>query len=117
MLIQIDEVAEDIDIVVSKTPICLDSETQTVDRKYVDASVQTENTGVIKEMYSLIPQIVEYLSEQGAIHITRLVEYMKLLASRSFPLSNICYRVFMDLIQWESLSRDKRRMRHSPEVF
>ena len=85
LFIQIDEQGEDVDILMLESR---DIATQTESAKFVDAAIQTEygtQTGVIKEMYSLLPQIIEYLAEHGAIHITRLLEYMRLLASRSFP--------------------------------
>ena len=54
------------------------------------------------------------ISRQG--RYTTCVEYMKLLASRFFPLSNVCYRVFQDFIQWEPLRGKTRRMTYSPEI-
>ena len=64
LFIRIDEQAEDIDILMMKS---IHSETQTETAKDVDAAVQTEpgnQTGVITEIYSLIPQIVEYVCNQ-----------------------------------------------------
>lgn len=119
MELQVDPIAEDIKIVPSNKK---DSSTQTtshnLDTLLVDVGVQTDSsklTDVILTMYSLIPRVCEYLSEHDVIHTTRLIEYMKLLASRSFPMANICYRVFLDFIHWESLI-DKRRMEYDPEV-
>ena len=66
-------------------------------------------------MYDLIPGVSKFLSDQDAVHSERFLEYLKLLSSEEFPISNICYNVFRDLILWHTLS-DKRRMRYTPEV-
>ena len=66
-------------------------------------------------MYDLIPGVSKFLSDQDAVHSERFLEYLKLLSSEEFPISNICYNVFLDRILWHTLS-DKRRMRLTPEV-
>ena len=69
VFIQIDEQTEDIDILMMKS---VDSETQTKTAKVVDAAVQTEpgnQTGVITEKYSLIPQIFKYVCSQSQVMI------------------------------------------------
>ena len=80
--------------------------TQTQNSILNDKGVQTDdlNSDVVRQMFDLVPAVCEFLSKHDAIHINRLLEYMKLLASGSFPMANICYRVFLDGVQWYSLN-------------
>ena len=57
-----------------------------------DKGVQTDdlNSDVVRQMFDLVPAVCEFLSKHDAIHINRLLEYMKLLASGYFPMANIC---------------------------
>ena len=41
---------------------------------------------------------------------------MRLLSSGKFPLTNISYQVFLDLVQWHSIS-DHKLMRYDPRVM
>ena len=49
-------------------------------------------------MYKLIPSVCDFFSKEERIHSDRFLQYMRLMASGSFPTTNICYRVFLDLI-------------------
>ena len=59
----------------------------------------------------------EFLAENDVIHSVRLIQYMRLLSNRSFPLTNISYKVFLDLVQWHSVSSDHKQMRYNPKVM
>ena len=41
------------------------------------------------ELWQLLPDVCQFLAEVDAIHSTRLVQYMRLLSDRSFPMTNI----------------------------
>ena len=76
LFIQIDEQGEDVDILMLESR---DIATQTESAKFVDAAIQTEygtQTGVIKEMYSLLPQIIEYLIISPLLDNPRLLQYL-----------------------------------------
>ena len=85
----------------------------------MDSESQTENdndnTDLANTMYSLIPGVWNFLTQQGTLHTQRLIEYLQLLASGSFPMTNICYSIFLDLIQWHTVS-NPTEMRYTPEV-
>ena len=66
-------------------------------------------------MYKLIPSVCEFLANEESIHSVRLLQYMELMESGRFPTTNICYRVFLDIVKWYSISKPSD-MRYSPDV-
>ena len=66
-------------------------------------------------MYKPIPSVCEFLANEESIHSVRLLQYMELMESGRFPTTNICYRVFLDLVQWYSISKPSD-MRYSPDL-
>ena len=85
------------------------SQDQCVGRDHGDSDLQSE-------LLDLLPDVCEFLAENDAIHSVRLIQYMRLLSTRSFPLTNISYQVFLDLVQWHSVS-DHKQMRYNPKVM
>ena len=90
--------------------------------KKINAETQTEplsdiyaNSDLAADMYKLIPSVCEFLANEESIHSVRLLQYMELMESGRFPTTNICYRVFLDLVQWYSISKPSD-MRYSPDV-
>ena len=72
-------------------------------------------TDLLTTLIELVPDVCQFHAEQDAIHSIRLVQYMRMLAAGSFPISNISYQVFLDLVNWYFLP-DKKIMRYSPQV-
>ena len=87
----------------------LDTETEQLE---TDISRQEELMKLIKE---LAPGVCKFLATQDPIHADRIISFLCLLNSESFPLDNICYLMFCDLIQWLSLD-DKRQMTYTADV-
>ena len=113
--LKIDEEKSTVHIV--KSDLKLEKGTQT-DHTTEDRCVGTSDdcTTVENELWQLLPDVCQFLAEVDAIHSTRLVQYMRLLSDRTFPMTNISYRVFLDLVQWHSLS-DHTQMRYHPRVL
>ena len=53
-------------------------------------------------MHSLVPSVCKVLSKQETIHTERFTHYLKLMSSEKFPISNMCYQLFNDVIHWYS---------------
>ena len=85
----IDSASENINVFIQPYNEC---STKTQNSILNDKGVQTDdlNSDVARQMFDLVPAVCEFLSKHDAIHINRLLKYMKLLASGSFPLANIC---------------------------
>ena len=54
----------------------------------------------LEELYTLLPNVVENLRNEG--HLESYKKYCKLLSEGKFPYENICYLLFLDLIEWYS---------------
>ena len=85
-----------------------------------DERDQSPNTSsredeLISLLHELAPGVCKFLSSQDPIHATRFLSFLHLLSDGSFPIDNICYQIFCDLIQWLSLD-DKRQMIYSADV-
>ena len=73
-----------------------------------DGSTQTDQSDVaessetplVATSIKLLPAVCAFLSKQDPLHSARFVELMTLMASGEFPLSNICYRLFLDLVHY-----------------
>jgi len=87
-----------LNVEIIKSNLKLDKITQT-DYGTQNRSVGTSDdcTSLETELWELLPDVCQFLAEVDAIHSTRLVQHMRLLADRSFPLTNISYRVFLNL--------------------
>jgi hypothetical protein len=53
-------------------------------------------------MIDLLPKVLKSLEDVGQKE--SLLKFMGLLASGTFPLHNICYLLFLDIIEWFSIS-------------
>ena len=67
-----------------------------------DPQMEFEHSDFINDMQSLIPSVCKFLSKQDPIHTERFTQYLKLMSSEKFPISNMCYQLFNDVIQWYS---------------
>ena len=68
----------------------------------------------LDELTVLLPDVLSSLQAEG-----QLATYMKftnMLASKQFPLNNICYLLFLDLVEWFSC-KNTSRMRYRPETI
>ena len=66
-------------------------------------------------MTSLLPGIVNFLLENDPVHSTRILQMFSLMERGIFPLDNICFQVFEDLIQWYSVN-NVTEMRYNDDV-
>ena len=58
-------------------------------------------------MTFLLPGVCHHLAKLDTIHSDRLLQMFTLFQKGLFPTENICYRIFLDLIQWYSLDSSK----------
>ena len=56
-----------------------------------------------QRLHELLPGVCSFLSEVDSIHRERFIQMMKLMNNGTFPIENICFLVFEDLIQWYSI--------------
>ena len=77
-----------LNVEIIKSDLKLDKSTQT-DYGTQNRSVGTSDdcTSLETELWELLPDVCQFLAEVDAIHSTRLVQHMRLLADRSFPLT------------------------------
>lgn len=67
-----------------------------------------------KTLTDLIPGVCRYLCREDSVHSESVVQFLRLLSQGTFPLRNICWLVFCDLIQ--KLSVPLKAMRYSAAV-
>ena len=77
--------------------------------------MEFEHSDLINDMQSLIPSVCKFLSKQAPIHTERFKQYLKLMSSEKFPISNMCYQLFNDVIQWYSCV-SSTEMRYSDDT-
>lgn len=68
---------------------------------------------LLQELTDLFPKVVSSIKKHGDLEIW--TEFFRLINEGKFPLENIAYKLFLDVVQWHSLS-DKTKMRYSSEV-
>ena len=54
----------------------------------------------INDMIDLLPKVLKSLEDVGQTE--SFLKFMGLLASGTFPLHNICYLLFLDIVEWFS---------------
>jgi hypothetical protein len=54
----------------------------------------------INDMIELLPKVLKSLEDVGQKE--SFLKFMGLLASGTFPLQNICYLLFLDIVEWFS---------------
>ena len=82
---------------------------------YINQETQTEETQLLHEMYDLIPGVCDFLITQDPLHTERLKQFMQLMSSGNFPIKNLCYNLFNDVVQWYSCG-SSTEMRYSDET-
>ena len=74
-----------------------------------------DKEALLRELYELIPGVVDFLCDNDPLHKRRFVQMMKLMNSGTFPYENICFGIFEDLIQSYSID-SVNAMRYSPHI-
>ncbi len=69
-----------------------------------DVTVQTDislqsSSELLSKIISLAPSVCENVSKQSEMHKKRFLQYLDLLANNKFPQHNICYMIFLDLVE------------------
>ena len=75
-----------------------------------DSSDMTEN---FEQLSDLLPAVLQTLQEEGQLEM--YMKFNDLLASQEFPTKNICYLLFLDLVDWYSCENTSR-MRYRTET-
>ena len=78
-----------------------------------DLPDKTNVTENVEQMSNLLPVVLQTLHEEGQLETYMKFNYM--LASREFPTKNICYLLFLDLVDWFHCDNTSR-MRYRPET-
>lgn len=68
----------------------------------------------IAEMVSTLPAVLKSLESAG--HKEKFKQFLDLLASGTFPKTNICYLLFLDIIEWFSCE-STTQMRYGKETL
>jgi hypothetical protein len=72
------------------------------------------NNDSVDQLLSIIPVVEEKLKQAGKGDV--LSNFLKLVYEDEFPLNNIAFTLFCDLVKWFTL-QDTRQMRYSPETM
>jgi hypothetical protein len=70
------------------------------------------DTDVLEELYAILPTVLRNLDEVGQKE--SFTKFVNLIKSGNFPLQNICYLLFLDLVEWHSCGTTSL-MRYRPE--
>ncbi len=73
------------------------------------------SSSLLHELSALLPDVCKILAEKDPIHGKRLLQMFTLLKDENFPLENICFKFFEDLVQW-FLIDSATEMRYGPDV-
>ena len=65
-----------------------------------DLAEKLKKLSVSDEISILLPKVIENLEESG--HLDYYLKYNELLASGRLPFDNICYLLFLDVVEWSS---------------
>ena len=68
----------------------------------------------LKYLQNILPSVLKELASVGKDHI--LTKFMVLVCAKKFPLTNIAFSLFCDVVSWYSLS-DTRCMRYSEDTM
>jgi hypothetical protein len=76
----------------------------TIDNSGMDLNVTAENkiSSAVDDLSYLLPSVLDSLESAGQLET--YMKFNQLLAEKTFPLDNICYLLFRDLVQWFSCS-------------
>ena len=68
----------------------------------------------LKYLQNILPSVLKELASVGKDHI--FTKFMVVVCAKKFPLTNIAFSLFCDVVSWYSLS-DKRCMRYSEDTM
>ena len=96
----------------------LNTPIKSAENKYIERSDETadelENLSTYDEIQFLLPKVIKNLEESG--QLDSYIKYNELLASGRLPSNNICYLLFLDIVEWFS-SENTSQMRYKfPET-
>ena len=77
------------------------------------AEMPSETAGEIEELNNLVPKVLENLKTEGQVET--YIAFNRLVAENSFPLTNIPYLLFLDIVNWFSTGTTAQ-MRYTDEM-
>ena len=84
------------DLVHDFTDLHVSQDTQTG----LDMNHNANEVHYLQQMYELMPSVCHFLCEADLWHLERFLQILSLMNTGDFPLDNICYTLFIDVIQW-----------------
>lgn len=75
---------------------------------------EEKNEGEYEIINSLLPTVIEEIKRSGKIE--EYVAFHRLVSVKKFPLNNIAYLLFLDVVRWFALEHSTSQMRYSDEV-
>lgn len=66
------------------------------------------------EIISLLPTVIDELKNIGQLE--EFLSFHKLVSEKKFPLGNIAFLLFLDVVRWYGLESTSSTMRYSPEI-
>lgn len=75
---------------------------------------EEKNEGEYEIINSLLPTVIEEIKRSGKIE--EYVASHRLVSVKKFPLNNIAYLLFLDVVRWFALEHSTSQMRYSDEV-
>ena len=67
-----------------------------------------------EELIAILPKVIETLKDNGKL--PEFLAFSRLLSENKFPLDNIAFLLFIDVVRWFSLDDSATCMRYSDEV-
>jgi hypothetical protein len=80
----------------------------------VESIGDIEEDGEYNELISLIPDVIDELKRSGKLE--DYLSFHRLVSVGKFPLDNIAYLLFMDVVRWFSLDNVTSTMRYTDNV-
>ena len=94
------------------SPLKSEADLQYFDPYFTDT--QADDSGDLKYVQNLLPRVLQELGRVGKSDT--FVKFLELVNERKFPLNNIAFSLFCDVVSWYSLS-DTRSMRYSEDTI
>ena len=97
---------------------CIEDIEQELSREFSDMSIEeinedTEDTSDISYLVSLIPDVLANLATNN--QKDTFIKFNKMVAEGTFPMTNIAYLLFLDIVEWFS-TESTTQMRYSDET-
>ena len=73
-----------------------------------------KNNTLLRQLERLLPCVVDALQNAGRLH--EYLAFNRLLAEGRFPLDNIAFLLFLDVVRWYDLEKNTTAMRYNPDV-